>query len=640
MVLDEFDHICDADRVLVHQLHLEHDIVPDADTVPRTDPLDLVAGGEVATLVVLELPRREDPHVLGEIIKGHQQIVPAEDRTEELDEIVEVVLGLVPETDERELGHQFFDELLEPPGILPSGFRVSEIVVLERTHDDLSSGFVIGEQGECLVDTLLHLPEADDVPVVLDAIQDTVGTGERLDQTVVLELTVHPEGVEGLGIETGEEHVHDDQDVQLAVLHLVRDVLVVVLEPLAAQREVCGLPEEVVVILHRPLELGLRVEDALDVIVVTGWFGSVEVLVVLEGVDDGDLQVQAILEDLLLEDLVVLDGQLCGTDSEKRVESEHPLIPKCVRFPPVGLGVVVGQDVIHNVVEPLRIEQGVGVDGLHHLVLGIGLHPDSRDIIDLETKDIVITDGIYDGVCVKTITEAVLRGKIDTYLIDIIRSNGILGEYRGSGESEEDIILEGTSDRLVHRSELGTVTFIEYHDHALLVYRVRTIRGNEPVELLDGGDDDPLRIVIKDLLQHPGVGGTVDSTFLELLELLHALVVEVLPVDDEEDLVELRHLLHELSCLEGRQRLAASGGVPNVTARFRNRECPGFHRTERTRDYGLCSCDLIGAHHEELLLGVEDAVSSQDLEDRVLCQERHREVHQVLDVVVLGIGPE
>ena len=53
-----------------------------------------------------------------------------------------------------------------------------------------------------------------------------------------LQVLIDPEGVDGLGVEAGEEHVDDDEQVQFAHLHLAGDVLVVVVEGVAVGAEV------------------------------------------------------------------------------------------------------------------------------------------------------------------------------------------------------------------------------------------------------------------------------------------------------------------------------------------------------------------------------------------------------------------
>ena len=44
------------------------------------------------------------------------------------------------------------------------------------------------------------------------------------------QVLIHPEGVQRLGIESGEEHVHHNQQIHLTVFHPHREVFVIVLE--------------------------------------------------------------------------------------------------------------------------------------------------------------------------------------------------------------------------------------------------------------------------------------------------------------------------------------------------------------------------------------------------------------------------
>ena len=57
--------------------------------------------------------------------------------------------------------------------------------------------------------------EVEDVAVGLGAVEHAVGAGKGLNQAVVLEVLVHVERVQELGIEAGEQHVHDDGDIDL-----------------------------------------------------------------------------------------------------------------------------------------------------------------------------------------------------------------------------------------------------------------------------------------------------------------------------------------------------------------------------------------------------------------------------------------
>jgi hypothetical protein len=60
-------------------------------------------------------------------------------------------------------------------------------------------------------------------------------------------------------------------------------------------------------------------------------------------------------------------------------------------------------------------------------------------------------------------------------------------------------------------------------------------------ELLDGGDDDLVRVVLGQQAadEGGGVGVFLDAAFLELVELLAGLAVEVLAVHDEEAFVDV-----------------------------------------------------------------------------------------------------
>ena len=115
-------------------------------------------------------------------------------------------------------------------------------------------------------------------------------------------------------------------------------------------------------------------------------------------------------------------------------------------------------------------------------------------------------------------------------------------------------------------------------------------------ELLDCRDNYLVCVVVrKDAAdKHRGVGVFLDTVLLEAVELLAGLSVEVLAVDDEQALVDALVGLEQRRCLEGGERLARAGRVPDVAvaAILVDAIDNGFHRV-----------NLVWAHHQELPLG-------------------------------------
>ena len=112
-------------------------------------------------------------------------------------------------------------------------------------------------------------------------------------------------------------------------------------------------------------------------------------------------------------------------------------------------------------------------------------------------------------------------------------------------------------------------------------------------ELLDGRDDDFVRVVVGQEAAHErrGVGVFLDAVLLEPIELLAGLPVEILAVDDEEALVDALVGLEQRRGLEGGQRLARAGRVPDVAV-----AAVLFDAV----DDGLDGVDLVRTHHQEL----------------------------------------
>ena len=61
------------------------------------------------------------------------------------------------------------------------------------------------------------------------------------------QVFIYPQGIEGRGIEAGKKHIDYDQQIDLALFHLIREVFVVVLEAFVGSIKI-GLEFLIVVI--------------------------------------------------------------------------------------------------------------------------------------------------------------------------------------------------------------------------------------------------------------------------------------------------------------------------------------------------------------------------------------------------------
>ena len=150
-------------------------------------------------------------------------------------------------------------------------------------------------------------------------------------------------------------------------------------------------------------------------------------------------------------------------------------------------------------------------------------------------------------------------------------------------------------------------------------------------ELLDSRNDDLVRVVVRQEAadERRSVGIFLDAVLLEPVELLARLAVEVLTVDDEEALVDALVGLKQRRGLEGGERLARAGRVPDISVAAVLIDAV---------DNRFDCVDLVRAHHQELLLARdEDHVLTDHLTKRALGEEPIGEVVEVGDLgVVLG----
>lgn len=118
------------------------------------------------------------------------------------------------------------------------------------------------------------------------------------------------------------------------------------------------------------------------------------------------------------------------------------------------------------------------------------------------------------------------------------------------------IFLECLRDRLVHITELRTMTLIEYEDNMSIIDSMFIMFLDEFIELLDGRDDD-LRIRVFELfLQLRSTRITIRSSLLELIIFTHRLVVEVFSIHDKKHFIDEWEFFRELCRLKTRQSLS------------------------------------------------------------------------------------
>jgi len=285
---------------------------------------------------------------------------------------------------------------------------------------------------------------------------------------------------------------------------------------------------------------------------------------------------------------------------------------------------------------------GEGFAGLGR-VFAVGL-----EVIHVEAKHIFVFDGMGDGVGVELALEKVLRGfKRGNIAVDL-PGGGVLFKDRRAGKAEELGLGKEVLDGLVGLAELGAVALVEDEDHALVakrselvaVFHSASLRAvlvafavfiEGEAELLDGGDNDLVGVVVRDEAADEcgGVGVFLNAAFLEAVELFAGLAIEVLAVDDEEALVDVGVEFEECGGLERGEGLARAGGVPDVAVATVLADA---------LVYGLDGVNLVGAHHEHLLLrGDQDHVAADGRAECTLGQEGLGEVVEVRDLgVVFG----
>ena len=201
MVLDEHEDIVDIDIDLLDELHFEDEVVRDRFLFHLRALARLVIEVQVDAPVVFELARG-DRVVTFEVVEGREDVAQAQDLPHEVDEALLFLFRGDRSDGQREVDAKLLD-----------GLEIGGQVLAVGAQEDLAARLFVAEESDRVFGGLFKVAEADDVSVCLDRVEDSVRAREGLDEAVGAQVLVDPQGVEGLGVEAGEEHVDDDDQV-------------------------------------------------------------------------------------------------------------------------------------------------------------------------------------------------------------------------------------------------------------------------------------------------------------------------------------------------------------------------------------------------------------------------------------------
>ena len=270
------------------------------------------------------------------------------------------------------------------------------------------------------------------------------------------------------------------------------------------------------------------------------------------------------------------------------------------------------------------------------LVVNVRLGVHGLDVVHPEGQYILVVDGIHNSVSVELVAEGLGGGK---ELCSAGRP-GIGRKDGGASKPKQMILLEILDDSRVHVAELAAVALVEDNDHPFSINRVSLLLLDGGGQLLDGSDDNVGVVVLQLLFQHGGRGVAVGRPLFKAVVLLHGLVVQILPVYHKQYLVDVGQLGGQAGRLEGSQRLAAAGGVPDVAAALDGAILLVVVSDLNAVQNPLGGGDLIGPHDHQHIFRGENAVPGQHIQNGVLGKEGAGEVDEVRDHPVVGVSPE
>ena len=443
------------------------------------------------------------------------------------------------------------------------------------------------------------------------------------------QVFVHEQGVEPGRVKPREEHAHHDQQVNLAQLHLLGQVAVIVLKPVAVHAE-AGLEVRVVVANGGGQKLfGAAVQGGHFQAFVLNVANGFLLFIGGERKNGGHAQrlVGALLQ--VFERLVIELGRVHAADGK------HGVKPLAARLQAVGFSAEVVQDVLRDFFNPLGVQQGLFVLGGGQLLLVLlgfnGLELRAHIVVvHLELEHLLVADGVGDHVRMQFAAKHAGGG---------LCAQGVFREDGRACEAKLIELLELFLQVLLRLAKLAAVALVKNEHRLLAVNGQIALGAHQVVELLDGGDDDLVVVFFQIALEACRAVRSVHAVGRKALVFLHGLVVQILAVHHKKHLVYEVQLGGQTRRLEAGQRFARARGVPNEAAALQLAPVLGLVAAANLPQNALGGGNLVGAHHQQRVAGVKNRITQQHLEQRVFLKERGREILQVLDQAVVRLRP-
>ena len=455
---------------LLYQFHLKHYIVHNRLVfIAMCVRSELIVQRVVPAQIVVKRHHGHQQLLVGKLIKGAQYVTQSQYLAKQTYKtFLFFLVKYVGDTLYRELFEQLLYQLYV--GLMATAFLVvvtCSIILFKSLHEHKARCVLVTKDSQTLVGSLFQISEAHNITAVLYGIQYAISTTIGLKQSVHLQVLIHPQCVQCLGIKASQEHTYHNQDINLLVLHTQRHILVITLESLAIGTEVGVWRPHLVIIVdslcQRIPALQVQFAYTFGVFVATQaplvFLGFVSLI----GIDGGYFKIGSSRLCQLFLKLIIIENSRFHTIYSKYT----------VKLMLLGLFVEVLNNVSGYDTDALRVMQClVGINTPHHLTVHTILHSHRALVVDMETQHVLISYGINDGismecfsgftVCIGFATKQLSRGTVLATLM------GINSKDRRTRKTKHKVALKLTGYLLAHIAKLRAMTLIEYQHHIIL----------------------------------------------------------------------------------------------------------------------------------------------------------------------------
>ena len=283
------------------------------------------------------------------------------------------------------------------------------IVFLKSLQQYDAARVFVTKQGNRIISLFFQVAKTNDIAKGLNRIQNAVGARKSLNQSVMAQVLIHPQSVQSGGIKAGQEHVHHQEQINLAFFYTQRKILVVVLKLLRTAviigaKMTVIIPNRLIQKVTRALVQAFGIKTLIHRAII-------QILVRVKTINQAYFQLWVALGHLFFQLGVIRLGHIDRGNRKNSVKASQLAIFIKVVTITLGLLLKMVQQIFTDLADALGCHhRALDVNRSHLHIHDFILHLDRVHIVNPKGQDIAVINRIHDRIAMQSLAKDLLRG--------------------------------------------------------------------------------------------------------------------------------------------------------------------------------------------------------------------------------------